>query len=94
MLVTEFGAMGFRTIRGDAAWSEDFQAAYITKVWEAIAGNSDASGGVLWSWADYYHRRHFLALGAFGPFGVVSVDRQPKAALKALAKAYGGSLGR
>jgi beta-galactosidase/beta-glucuronidase len=94
MLVTEFGAMGFRTIRGDAAASEDFQAAYITKAWEAIASNSDVSGGVLWSWADYYHRRQFESLGAFGPFGVVSVDRHPKAALKALAKAYGGTLGR
>jgi beta-glucuronidase len=92
MLVTEFGAMGFRTIRGDAASTEDFQAAYITKIWEAIAGNPDLSGGVLWSWADYYHRRHFQSLGAFGPFGVVSVDRQPKAALKALARAFGGSL--
>jgi beta-glucuronidase len=94
MLVTEWGAMGFRTIRGDAASTEDFQAAYITKAWEAIAGNPELSGGVLWSWADYYHRRQFQSLGAFGPFGVVSVDRRPKAALKALAKAYGGTLGR
>jgi beta-glucuronidase len=94
MLVTEFGAMGLRTIRGDVASSEDFQAAYITKAWEAIAGNSDLSGGVLWSWADYYHRRHFQSLGAFGAFGVVTVDRQPKSALKALAKAYGGTLRR
>jgi hypothetical protein len=46
----------------------------------------------LWSWADYYHRRHFQSLGAFGAFGVVTVDRQPKSALKALAKAYGGVL--
>jgi beta-glucuronidase len=92
MLVTEWGAMGFRTIRGDAASTEDFQAAYITKAWEAISGNPEVSGGVLWSWADYYHHRQFQSLGAFGPFGVVSVDRQPKAALKSLAKAYGGNL--
>jgi beta-glucuronidase len=92
MLITEFGAMGFHTVRGDAASSEDFQAAYITKAWEAISSNPDLSGGVLWSWADYYHRRHFQSLGAFGPFGVVTIDRQPKAALKALARAYGGSL--
>jgi len=61
---------------------------------EAIAGNPELSGGVLWSWADYYHRRQFQSLGAFVPFGVVSVDRRPKAALKALAKAYGGNLDR
>jgi beta-galactosidase/beta-glucuronidase len=92
MLVTEFGAAGFRTIRGDVPSGEDFQAAYITKIWAAIAGNSDVSGGILWSWADYYHRRHFQSLGAFGAFGVVTVDRQPKSALEALAKAYGGTL--
>jgi beta-glucuronidase len=92
MLITEFGAMGFHTVRGDAASSEDFQAAYITKAWEAISGNADLSGGVLWSWADYYHRRHFQSLGAFGPFGVVTIDRQPKAALKALARSCGGAL--
>jgi hypothetical protein len=44
---------------------------------------------VLWSWADYYHHRSFQALGAFGSFGVVTVDRQPKEALKALARAFG-----
>jgi hypothetical protein len=49
---------------------------------------------VLWSWADYYHRRHFQSLGAFGPFGVVTVDRQPKESLKALSRAFGGSIGK
>ena len=51
-------------------------------VWDAIAGDPELSGGVLWSWADYYHRRHFQSLGAFGAFGVVTIDRQPKAALR------------
>jgi beta-glucuronidase len=89
LLITEFGAMGFHGVRGPVASTEDFQAAYITAVWNAIAANSNVSGGVLWSWADYYHRRNFQALGAFGPFGVVTVDRQPKAALQALGKAFG-----
>jgi hypothetical protein len=40
------------------------------------------------SWADYYHRRHFQALGAFGPFGVAPVDRQPKAAIQGLQNAF------
>ena len=94
LLVTEFGAMGYHGTHGDAVSTEDFQARYIGKVWDAIAGNSDVAGGVLWSWADYYHRRHFQALGAFGPFGVVTVDRQPKEALKALSHAYGGVIGK
>ena len=89
LLITEFGAMGFHDTHGPVASTEEFQAAYITAIWEVIAANPDVSGGVLWSWADYYHRRNFQALGAFGPFGVVTVDRQPKAALQALAKAYG-----
>ena len=89
LLITEFGAMGFHGVRGPVASTEDFQAAYITAVWETIAANPNVAGGVLWSWADYYHRRHFQALGAFGPFGVVTVDRQPKAALQALGKAFG-----
>ena len=89
LLITEFGAMGFHGMRGEAASTEDFQAAYIAKVGEAIMANPDVSGGVLWSWADYYHRRNFQSLGAFGPFGVVTVDRQPKAALQALGKAFG-----
>jgi beta-glucuronidase len=94
MLVTEFGAMGFPGLHGDAASTEDFQAAYIAKAWEAIAANSQIAGGVLWSWADYHHRRQFQSLGAFGPFGVVTVDRRPKESLKALAKAFGGTVDR
>jgi beta-glucuronidase len=92
LLITEFGAMGYHGLRGDAASTEEFQASYISKVWGAIATNPDLSGGVLWSWADYYHRRHFQSLGAFGPFGVVTVDRQPKEALKALSRGFGGSI--
>jgi beta-glucuronidase len=92
LLIAEFGAMGFHGIRGDAASTEDFQASYISKVWNAVATNPDLSGGILWSWADYYHRRHFQSLGAFGPFGVVTVDRQPKESLRALSRAFGGSI--
>jgi beta-galactosidase/beta-glucuronidase len=94
MIVTEYGAMGFRGLRGGVPASEDFQAAYIKTIWNAIAGDPELSGGVLWSWADYHHRRNFLSLGAFGAFGVVTIDRQPKAALRALAEAYGAAAAR
>ncbi len=94
LLITEFGAMGFPGARGPVASTEDFQAAYITAIWHAIAANPDVAGGVLWSWADYHHRRHFQALGAFGPFGVVTLNRQPKEALKALSSAFGGTVGK
>jgi beta-glucuronidase len=90
LLITEFGAMGLAGMYGDVASTEDFQAAYIQSAWQAISAVPEVSGGVLWSWADYYHRRHFQANGPFGAFGVVTIDRRPKAALKALAAMYGG----
>jgi hypothetical protein len=72
--------------------SEDFQAEYIRAVWTAISRESEVSGGVLWSWADYNHRRSSTSLGPFGSYGAVTIDRKPKAALKALATMYGGAV--
>jgi beta-galactosidase/beta-glucuronidase len=92
LLITEFGAMGIHGLHGDAPNTEDFQAEYIRAVWTAISGVPDVSGGVLWSWADYNHRRPSMSLGPFGAFGVVTIDRKPKAALKALSAMFGGAL--
>ncbi len=91
-LITEFGAIGQEGLRGDVPSTEDLQADTIRAVWSAIAGAPDVAGGVLWSWADYHHRRHFQANGAFGAFGAVTIDRKPKEALKALATMFGGKL--
>jgi beta-glucuronidase len=90
LVITEFGALGFPGMHGDVAATEDFQADYIRSAWGAISAVPEVSGGVLWSWADYYHRRPFLANGPFGAFGAVTIDRRPKAALRALAEMYGG----
>jgi beta-glucuronidase len=92
LLITEFGAMGFPATRGDEPATEEFQADYLAAVWSAISGVPDVAGGVVWSWADYRHRRHFASNGAFGAFGVVTIDRKPKRALKTLATMYGGTL--
>jgi beta-galactosidase/beta-glucuronidase len=92
LLITEFGAMGMRGLRGDVPMSESFQAEYIRAVWTAISGVHDVSGGVLWSWADYNHRRASTPLGPFGAYGAVTIDRKPKAALKSLAAMFGGSV--
>ena len=92
LLITEFGALGLHSLHGDVPTSEEFQADYIRAVWTAISGMPDVSGGVLWSWADYNHRRPSTSLGPFGAYGAVTIDRKPKAALKALATMYGGSL--
>jgi beta-galactosidase/beta-glucuronidase len=91
IVIAEFGAMGIPGMHGDVASTEDFQAAYIRSAWAAISAVPEVSGGVLWSWADYYHRRHFQANGPFGAFGAVTIDRRPKAALRALAEMYGSA---
>jgi beta-galactosidase/beta-glucuronidase len=90
MIVSEFGNRGVPGVHGDVAYSEDFQAAYIQSVWKAIQSVDEVSGGVLWCWADYYHRRNFIQYAVFGPYGVVTVDRKPKAALRALTSMYTG----
>jgi hypothetical protein len=92
VLVTEYGTRGVRGLRGDVAYTEDFQAALNEAAWRAIQNCGEVSGGILWCWADYHHRRPFNDNGPFGSFGVVTVDRRPKAALRSLARMYGGKV--
>jgi beta-galactosidase/beta-glucuronidase len=89
LLITEFGAMGMHSLHGDAPNTEEFQADYLRAIWAAISSVPEVSGGVVWSWADYNHRRAFTSLGPFGSFGAVTIDRKPKAALNALAAMFG-----
>ena len=95
IVVTEYGAGGIRGLRGDARLTEDHQAAYIRAAWQAIANAPGVAGGVLWCWADYYHRlmgpRGLAFWSPHGPYGVVTVDRRPKRSLAELARLYGGS---
>lgn len=93
LLFTEFGCQSIKNIHGDVYFSEEFQAAYIERIWDAIQSNPGMSGGILWSWADYYHRKYFINYAVYGPYGVVTIDRQPKKALEALSRMYGGSYG-
>jgi beta-glucuronidase len=94
VFITEFGAQGIKNIHGDAPYSEEFQAAYIERIWEGIRSVPGISGGVLWCWADYYHRKYLITYNDYGPYGVVTVDRKPKKSLEALARMYGGSVPR
>jgi hypothetical protein len=63
-------------------FSEDDQAAYLAAVWRALEAVPEVSGGVVWCWADYRHRRGFTNEFPtyFGPFGIVTFDRRPKKA--------------
>jgi hypothetical protein len=76
----------------DVSYSEEFQAAYIESMWNALKANPTISGGILWTWADYFHESHFALTTSYAPYGVVTGDRQPKKALEALARMYGGSI--
>lgn len=82
ILVTEFGTIGIPAVGGDLRFSEDYQAAYVAAVWRAIRAVPEVSGGLVWSWADYRHRRGFTNdfPTYFGPFGIVTLDRRPKKA--------------
>ena len=88
LFLTEFGTRGVMSIHGDINSSEEFQAAYIERIWQGIRDVPGVSGGVLWSWADYYHRKYLITYAAYGPYGAVTVDRKPKKALEALSRMY------
>jgi beta-glucuronidase len=94
IIITEFGAQGIKNIHGDVPYSEEFQAAYIERAWEGIRSVPGISGGILWCWADYYHRKYLITYNDYGPYGVVTVDRKPKKSLEAIARMYGGSIPR
>jgi len=87
-LITEFGCSGIKNISGDMHLSEHFQARYLEKVWEAICECRYVYGGVLWSWADYYHHKRFHGITVFGPYGAVTVDRQKKLSLTSLKNMF------
>jgi beta-glucuronidase len=89
LVLTEFGTIGIPGSGGDMRFSEEYQAAFVSAVWRAVEAVPEVSGGVVWSWADYRHRRGFTNdfPTYFGPFGIVTLDRRPKkahAALRAL----------
>ena len=88
IVITEFGTQGIKNIQGDISYSEEFQAAYIERIWEGIKSVHGVAGGVLWCWADYFHRKYFITYAAYGPYGVVTVDRKVKKSLEALIRMY------
>ena len=86
LVLSEFGTIGIPGSGGDVRFSETYQAAYVAAVWRAVAAVPEVSGGIVWCWADYRHRRGFTNdfPTYFGPFGIVALDRRPKAAHAAL----------
>jgi beta-galactosidase/beta-glucuronidase len=95
MLITEFGTHGLHGLHGAGRYTEEYQAAYLAATWRAIAATPGIIGGVVWVWADYYHRRDFIGKGErnyaapYGPYGLVTIDRKPKLSLAAVRELYG-----
>ena len=90
-LMTEFGVCTIYGVHGDpfeGRYHEEFGAAYVERACRAYMRNPNLRGLVIWSWADYRHRRgftpdnngssgmHFSA--TYGPFGIVTMDRKIK----------------
>lgn len=94
VFIGEFGAQGIKGIHGDLYFSEEFQATYLTRIWDAIQEVPGVSGGILWCWADYFHRKYFIDYTAYGPYGVVTGTRKRKKSFDALVKAFGGNVDR
>jgi beta-galactosidase/beta-glucuronidase len=93
IVVTEFGTRSVPGMHGDAPYTEDHHSAWLEAAWRGITAAPDVAGGVVWSWADYYHQRAFIGHNSpmeQGPFGVVTVDRKPKGPLSTMARLYGG----
>ncbi len=93
VVMTEFGTHGILGLQSEDRFSETYQAAYLEKVWQAIL-DAGIQGGVVWSWADYYHRRDFVGTSdtmwksPYGPYGVVTIDRKEKAAYRTIKRLF------
>src|SRR5262245_31638663 len=96
ILLSEFGTIGIPGSGGDVRFSEDYQAAYVAAVWKAVRDRPEICGGIVWSWADYRHRRGFTNdyPAFFGPFGLVTLDRKPKKAHTVLGGMWRQDAGR
>lgn len=98
IVICEFGSLSVKGLTGESRMSEDHHADYLRCAAQAFRENANVRGMVLWAWADYFHNRAFLDLSPwfiaihslFGPYGVVTVDREIKEGPhQALIEIYG-----
>ncbi|HBP37540.1 MAG TPA: hypothetical protein DD640_02145, partial [Clostridiales bacterium] len=89
IVMTEFGAVSVKGLRGEARMSEEHHGKLLEYTWAAMSGCKNLCGAVLWAWADYFHNRNFFSAEPggmhintpFGPYGAVTVDRRVKQAV-------------
>ena len=89
IVVTEFGYPCFPGVPGGSL-GEQTQAAVIEKEFPGI-NQPFLSGMALWCWADHdwsFRDRGSLGTITISPFGVLTRDRRPKAALATISRLY------
>ncbi|MBQ7567116.1 MAG: hypothetical protein IJT18_08345 [Oscillospiraceae bacterium] len=88
-VMTEFGypcVAGMRGSRAEGRFTEDRGVTYFETFASQFKTDPQMCGLILWCWADYRHRRTFIAnepqkmgiCSTFGPYGMVTIDRKPK----------------
>ncbi|MDD5679087.1 MAG: glycoside hydrolase family 2 TIM barrel-domain containing protein [Kiritimatiellae bacterium] len=94
-LITEWGTHSLPGFHGRHRFTEEYHAEYLRTVWRAIRETPGIAGGVIWCWSDYHHQRDFCPKGysamfqaPYGPYGVVSIARKPKAAYWMIRKLW------
>ncbi len=91
ILITEYGGIGLAGHHGDVPWSEEFYAATIRAHWETFAAQPWVVGALLWCWQDYPLHPNRVRWYPLGHYGVVTVDRRPKAAAATMAELFAGA---
>lgn len=85
-VMTEFGYVCVYGIHGSAQegrFTEDFGSTFLKAQVEDFMADENLKGLIIWSWADYRHRRGFAGGGmhlsaTYGPYGIVTIDRKVK----------------
>lgn len=89
IVVTEFGYPSFVGVPGGSL-GEDTQAAAIEHEWTGIR-QPFVSGAALWCWADHawsVRKRGWISSITVSPFGVLTRERKPKAALATIMRLF------
>ncbi len=99
IVMTEFGLCCIAGMHGDpdrGRFTEEFAAKYLENVCSEFMREPEVKGLIVWSWADYRHRRNFIARctsmglsATYGPYGLVTADRKvKKATAEAMKKVF------
>ncbi|NLE45172.1 MAG: hypothetical protein GX620_10655 [Chloroflexi bacterium] len=94
ILMTEFGHEAVRGLLGTARGSEQQQAEVIARQWELFQSLDYIVGGLIWSWADYWHLpagpQHRGMNQVYYCHGLLTLNRAPKLAVETVRGLFGG----